>query len=172
MDSNDSSANTTITFGDAAVPAQTTSGDEHLTVSSSSDGKGKKRNLWKRCAKTYSGDRRCKKNLDHVQVHPVARSATPEHDHQVPPVPLVKLSPSRPRRSPVSLHLRPEDLPEEAQALLLTQRGMVLRVYPTGHHQKICPTSNLLESTFAPLKNCKRSWPKWRKKTTVQLFGS
>ena len=42
MDSNDSSANTTITFGDNAAPAHTTSEDEHVTASSSSDGKGKK----------------------------------------------------------------------------------------------------------------------------------
>ena len=42
MDSNDSSANTTITFGEAAAPAATTSDDEHLTVSSSSEDKRKK----------------------------------------------------------------------------------------------------------------------------------
>ena len=42
MDSNDSSANTTKTFGDAAAPAAATSDDEHLTVSSSSEDKDKK----------------------------------------------------------------------------------------------------------------------------------
>ena len=42
MDSNDSSANTTITFGDAAAPAAATSDEEHMTVSSSSEDKSKK----------------------------------------------------------------------------------------------------------------------------------
>ena len=42
MDSNDSSANTTITFGDAAAPAAATSDEEHMTVSSSSEDTGKK----------------------------------------------------------------------------------------------------------------------------------
>ena len=48
MDSNDSSANTAITFGDAAAPAPTTSDDDHLTVSSSSEDKSKK-SAEKRC---------------------------------------------------------------------------------------------------------------------------
>ena len=42
MDSNDSSANTTITFGDAAAPAAATSDDEHMTMSSSFEDKSKK----------------------------------------------------------------------------------------------------------------------------------
>ena len=86
MDSNDSSANTTITFGDNAAPAHTTSEDEHVTASSSSDGKGKK-SAEKRRQDIYSEGKKCAKNLDRVQVHREVHNAIQVQDHQVLRVP-------------------------------------------------------------------------------------